>query len=107
MVVKYQPGQEFKTHVDYFDPQEDEKAIENGGQRIATFFVWLNDLKEDDGGSTTFPRLGLKCIPDQGSALFWWNQYGRTLLSDTEHQGSPLKKGTKYGLNIWIRYPGW
>jgi len=107
MVVKYQQGQEFKNHVDYFDPVEDEKAIEDGGQRIATLFLWLNDLEEDNGGSTTFPLIGLKCIPDQGSGLFWWNQYGDKLLSDTEHQGTTLKKGVKYGLNVWIRFPGW
>ena len=81
--------------------------MRNGGQRIATFFIWLNDMEEEDGGATLFPDLGLKCIPEQGSGLFWWNQRGDILLEETKHCGTPVKKGTKYGMNIWIRYSGW
>lgn len=106
MVVKYEVGEEFKEHVDYFD-EENVSAISNGGQRIATFFVWLNDMEEEDGGATLFTDLGLMCIPEQGSGLFWWNQRGDKLLTKTKHCGAPVQKGTKYGMNIWIRYPGW
>jgi len=106
MVVKYEEGEEFKEHYDYFEAG-DELALDNGGQRIATFFVWLNDLEEDSGGETEFTELGVKCIPDKGCALFWWNQIGESLIPETAHRGCPVKKGTKYGLNIWVRYPGW
>ena len=104
MVVKYECGEEFQSHWDFFE--EDGSNI-SGGQRIATFFVWLNDMEEEDGGHTEFTRLGLKCVPDKGAALFWWNQRGDEMLEDTEHRGSPVLKGTKYGLNVWIRFPGW
>nr|QBK92312.1 MAG: 2OG-Fe(II) oxygenase superfamily protein [Pithovirus LCPAC304] len=103
MVIKYEVGEEYQEHWDYFE-EEDVGAL---NQRIATFFVYLNDMEPEDGGATVFPRLGLKCIPDRGSALFWWNKYGDQLLEDTKHCGAPVLKGTKYGLNVWIRYPGW
>jgi len=105
MVVKYEEGQEFKNHWDYFE--DEDLSLIDGGQRIGTFFVWLNDLNEEDGGATIFPEIGVKCVPECGSALFWWNQYGETLLKETKHRGEPVKNGTKYGMNIWIRYPGW
>jgi len=106
MLVRYEEGEEFKEHYDYFEAG-DEMALDNGGQRIATFFVWLNDLEEDAGGETEFTELGIKCIPDKGCALFWWNQFGDSLLLETAHRGCKVKKGVKYGLNIWVRYPGW
>lgn len=106
MVVKYEVGEQFKKHYDYFEA-EDESALENGGQRIGTFFVWLNDLEDNSGGETEFTELGLKCIPDKRCALFWWNQYGDNVIPETEHRCCPVKKGTKYVLNIWVRYPGW
>lgn len=105
MIVKYEEGQEFKNHWDYFE--DDDLSLVDGGQRIGTFFVWLNDMEEKDGGATVFSEIGVKCIPECGSALFWWNQFGDTLLKETKHRGEPVINGTKYGMNIWIRYPGW
>ncbi len=106
MVIKYEVGEEYQEHWDYFE-DEDVEALKDGGQRIATFFVYLNDMDPEDGGSTVFPEIGLQCIPERGAALFWWNQYGPDLIQETKHCGTPVKKGTKYGLNVWIRYPGW
>jgi len=105
MVVKYEEGEFFKEHVDYFEGEEVD--VDGGGQRMCTFFVYLNDMEEEDGGATIFPEIGLKSIPEAGSALFWWNESGGRLLSETKHVGEVVKKGVKYGLNVWVRYPGW
>jgi prolyl 4-hydroxylase len=105
MLVKYEEGEYFHEHWDFFEEEELPDRV--GGQRIATFWVWLNDLEEDAGGETCFPQVGLQCSPDKGAALFWWNQRGSELLSSTLHAGNPVKKGVKWGLNIWVRYPGW
>ena len=102
MVIKYEVGEEYQEHWDYFEEED-----VGGRQRIATFFVWLNDMNPEDGGATEFPEIGLQCIPERGAALFWWNQYGSDVLQETKHREAPVKKGTKYGLNVWIRYPGW
>ena len=102
MMVKYEESKEayFGNHVDYFD--SDEVVDVEGSQRIATFFVYLNTLEEEDGGKTEFPQLGVKCRPVKGSASFWWNRKNGKMLPETEHRGNPVKK-TKYGLNVWIR----
>lgn len=105
MLVKYEVGEFFKEHVDYFEREE--IYMDGGGQRIATFFVYLNDMEEEDGGSTLFPEIGLKSIPEKGSALFWWNESDGRLLTETKHAGEVVKKNVKYGLNLWVRYPGW
>lgn len=105
MLVKYEEGEYFKEHVDYFE--EEELKVDGGGQRMCTFFVYLNDMEEEDGGATVFPILGIKSIPEKGSALFWWNESGGCTLPETEHLGETVKHGVKFGLNIWIRYPGW
>lgn len=109
MIVKYEPGQEYYDHHDYF---LNKAQIKDGGQRIATFFVYLSDVEE--GGNTEFPRLGISSPPRKGDALFWWNgvflrerNYFGPMLVKTEHRGTPVEKGTKYGLNVWIRSKGW
>lgn len=108
MVVKYGTGQEYEDHHDYFRPHHKE-IIADGGQRIATFFCYLNSLEPDAGGETEFPLIDVKTKPSKGTAVFWWNMKpSGKLLSKTLHQGNPvLGDITKYGLNIWIREHGW
>ena len=116
-VVRYQPGQQYKHHYDFFIPNAvgTEGALQNGGQRYLTFFVYLNDLptpiqskKESTQhlhGYTDFPKLSLKIQPQQGAAVFWMNVDPETGQEDyrTYHAGMPPLEGTKYGLNVWIR----
>lgn len=107
MVVRYEVGQEYYNHHDYFK-SADKDLIKEGGQRIATFFCYLNSLDEGDGGETEFPEIGVKVKPSKGTAVFWWNEDPRgNPLEKTLHRGNPIKKGVKYGLNIWIRDEGW
>lgn len=105
MAVKYEKGEEYYNHHDYFEPNN----VLNGGQRLGTFFCYLSSLKRDDGGETEFPKLGIKSVPRRGTALFWWNVDGNGKVIDkTLHRGNPLKTDKiKYGLNIWIREKGW
>ena len=106
MVVRYRYGEKFDAHYDYFEDHEI-GVLDNGGQRIYTFFVYLNTLHEGEGGETEFPKLGIKSKPRRGDAIFWENKSSKTgkMQQDTLHSGNPVtKKGvTKYGLNIWIR----
>ena len=59
---KYEIGQEFKQHTDYFEPKTAEFLPNTGerGQRTWTFMIYLNSTPE--GGATRFPRLGDKYI---------------------------------------------
>jgi hypothetical protein len=106
MMVRYRTGQKFKSHVDYFTPEEI-GVIDTGGQRIYTFFIYLNTLHGDQGGATEFKYLGIKSKPRKGSCLFWHNQNLKTgeMIPETEHSGNPVTAEgvVKYGLNCWIR----
>lgn len=105
MVVKYDINEQYYNHFDFFEPEHTEQ-LASGGQRIATFFIYLNE--PEAGGSTEFPRLGINARLKQFGALFWWNMaLDGTLQRDTEHRGNPVTKGRKFGMNIWIREKGW
>ena len=108
MAVRYKKGEKFNKHVDYFDDHELGK-LDNAGNRVSTFFVYLNSLEKEDGGETHFTKLGLKSRPKKGDALFWYNKDFETgeYLPTTEHEGKPvLTNKLKYGLNVWRRSPG-
>jgi prolyl 4-hydroxylase len=99
-VVHYKAGQEYKYHYDYY-PKDYEK--EAGSQRVYTFFVYLNDLNDDQKGGTEFPELHLTIKPCKGTAAFW-----RNTKEEGEgdprmlHAGLPVAYGEKWGANIWI-----
>jgi len=102
MCVRYKKGEYFGKHVDYFQEHE----IDSSGQRIATFFVYLNTINKGDGGETEFTKLKIKSRPKKGDAVFWYNKNFKTgeMIPETEHQGNPVTGDImKYGLNIWIR----
>jgi len=112
-VVRYEPGQQYKPHYDYFDAAElgAVKSLELSGQRMYTFFVYLNDLAEEEtGGQTCFPLLDNLCIqPRCGNAVLWrnLNVEDGEVNDKTLHAGKPPIRSIKYGLNIWIRQKPW
>jgi len=69
-LVRYEPGQQFKWHLDGVPKAQ----LENGGQRLATTLVYLNDLEDElvGAGATTFRELGLKVVPRKGMALLFF-----------------------------------
>ncbi|CAE8675780.1 unnamed protein product, partial [Polarella glacialis] len=89
-MVRYGPGQFFKTHHD-------------GRFRPKTVFIYLNDLPPDDGGETLFPRLGFKVVPRRGCAVMWSNILGPQVDDQRlVHQGLPPKTSVKYGVNCFF-----
>lgn len=106
MVVKYHKGEQYYNHHDYFKPSQYDKSV---GNRIATFFCYLNSLELGEGGETEFPKIGVKSKPSRGSSIFWWNKNASgKMLKDTLHRGNPIVgEKIKYGLNIWIRKNGY
>ena len=56
---RYNEGQQFKDHHDYFHISENYWQLEalNGGQRSWTAMVYLNEPEE--GGATAFPPTGI------------------------------------------------
>lgn len=105
-VVRYDVGQEFKPHLDQFDTSTDvgKREVRSGGQRGATFLVYLNEPAA--GGATVFPEVGLSVLPKARAAVFWRHQLpnGRT-DPRTLHGGAPVTRGRKYAMNCWLRLP--
>jgi prolyl 4-hydroxylase len=102
---RYEIGDEFKAHTDYFEPYELEKfSTPAWGQRHWTFMVYLNE--PGGGGDTTFAHLGLSIKPRTGRALVWNNLLpdGET-NPDTLHHGTPVTSGSKAIITKWFRRP--
>jgi prolyl 4-hydroxylase len=102
-VVRYYPGQKFDAHHDFFQHMSG-----TAGQRYATILVYLND--DFEGGETAFPKCKVVAKPITGDGVCWYNCYvngddGRCYcLGSSLHQGQPPSRGTKYALNIWLRF---
>ena len=104
-VVHYSVGQQYQLHVDHYTDRDvrDASVLEpGGGNRLVSMFVYLSDCEE--GGHTCFPTVGVDEPPVCGGALLWHNIDKRGLLdARTLHPGEPILKGSKWGMNIWLR----
>jgi prolyl 4-hydroxylase len=101
-VLRYDVGQEYRKHYDYFNPDRETTPhhIKRGGQRIATFLMYLNT--PDGGGETTFPHAGISVCANEGNALLF--RYDTpTPATKTLHCGEPVTSGVKWVATKWIR----
>ena len=104
-LLRYEPGQYYVQHHDYIDHQLERPC----GVRILTFFLYLNDVcdeedKSECGGGTAFPELNITVQPKKGSALLWpsvLNDKPNEKDERTDHEALAVKKGIKYGANAW------
>ncbi len=104
---RYDVGQQFKAHTDYFEPGTSEYFRFAGGRgnRSWTFMVYLNDV--DGGGATRFVALDHAFEPTKGRALAWNNLYpDGTVNPDTLHAGLPVTAGHKIIITKWFRTRG-
>jgi prolyl 4-hydroxylase len=106
-IAHYVPGTFFKSHHDYFDPRYAgaERTLNRGGNRVATFMIYLNSIPEGYGGETYFNKAGMSVRPDIGKACLWYNLYpDLTVDKSTEHEGrTPKEPYDKWIATIWIR----
>ena len=71
-ITRYEGGQEYSEHNDCppLDSSEASAAfLAQGGQRVATVLVYLNDVAR--GGETSFSKLGYACTPRKGRCLLF------------------------------------
>lgn len=103
-VAHYQVGGYFHGHFDYFEPnyEGNKAALADGGQRVKTFMVYLNDVEQ--GGETYFPALPQIFKPKKGMALMWDNVLpdGRVDPS-SYHSAEVVMKGEKWIFTKWLR----
>lgn len=100
-VMRYNEGEEYKPHFDYFDPTiAGSKSHIVNGNRVATMIVYLSDVAA--GGSTVFPAINLHIVPKKGTALFF-SYDTPTAASMSLHGGSPVVRGQKWIATKWMR----
>lgn len=126
-LVRYDPGDRFRLHYDWFPSHTSKKEITGNGtdrlyNRLSSIFVYLVD--DCVGGETYFPEIqgvsaaadgekfsrtdagkGLLVKPKRGNAVFW-NQIQMNGTGDPRvlHAGLPIKSGIKIGMNMFSTY---
>jgi hypothetical protein len=103
-VLHYDPGQEFRRHVDFLDANLPRLAEELArfGQRLATCLIYLNE--DFDGAETEFPVLALRWKGKIGGAILFWNvEPSGALDRRTMHAGRPPTRGEKWLLSQFVR----
>lgn len=114
-LVRYLPGQFFGVHHDMGDLLEDDQVLLPRKhlavkRRLVTLFAYLNDLAEDQGGCTYFPKCEhFRVRPKKGMAVLWSNVDSNGYPDpNTIHAGEKVisksddENAIKYGLNIWV-----
>lgn len=105
---RYDIGQEFKAHTDYFTPggADFEKFCGESGQRTWTFMIYLNDVEA--GGATRFKVIGKTFQPEAGKLLCWNNaRPDGSVNPNTLHHGMKVRRGVKYVITKWYREKPW
>ncbi|WP_057883625.1 prolyl hydroxylase family protein [Tsuneonella troitsensis] len=105
---RYDVGQEFKAHTDYFEPGgiDFNRYCSVAGQRTWTFMVYLNAVEA--GGGTRFGVPKKIIQPEPGKLLAWNNRRpdGRP-NPNTLHHGMKVRRGVKYVITKWYRERPW
>jgi prolyl 4-hydroxylase len=104
-IVRYRKGQEFSWHYDEVPAPQ----LSNGGQRVATLLVYLNDISGGCGGGTTFRDLTntatpLVMQPKSGSALLFFPAFRDGRPDDrTLHKSEVMTcDDEKWIVQMWV-----
>ena len=102
-VVRYKTGDYFDWHEDALPPQQARRPT-NGGQRVATVLVYLNDMGASEGGATEFRDLPVSISPVQGKAVLFFPAFADgTPDPRTVHAGKPVTGAdSKWVAQLWI-----
>lgn len=106
-IVHYSETQQYKPHYDGWelDTEKGRNRTANGGQRLLTVLMYLNEV--DGGRSTNFPKLRLEVEPIPGRMVIFHNSVqkrGRDHLHKKAlHGGMPVEDGEKWACNLWYR----
>lgn len=97
-IVRYRTGEEFSWHYDEIPSMQ----LSNGGQRLATLLVYLNDLEEERGGGTVFRDLTPPInVIDGGNDVDNGRTTSKSRSSKRKNKGSAKSKSnTKQQLTV-------
>mmetsp|Transcript_11389 Transcript_11389/g.32339 ORF Transcript_11389/g.32339 Transcript_11389/m.32339 type:complete len:313 (+) Transcript_11389:278-1216(+) len=120
-VLEYLNGQQFNAHYDYIDNPANCARVD-GGQRLATFLMYLSTVPDSGGGETCFPKAmgkvwgkpwstcaqGSKAVkPRKGDALLFFNvNLDNSKDTSALHKACPTTEGIKYTAVKYLKmYP--
>lgn len=120
-VLRYEKGQKYDQHTDYFDArfyEQDPETLENikhgEKNRLITVLWYLSNIT--DGGQTVFPKAfgdrpanssdcsaGLRVTPIKGSVVVFYSLTADGGLDPySVHGACPVGEGVKWAANKWI-----
>lgn len=105
---RYETGQEFKAHTDYFEPNNPDyqRYCAVAGQRTWTYMVYLNNVKA--GGATRFKAIDKIVQPECGKLVLWNNRRPDGSPNPaTLHHAMKVRQGHKYVITRWYRERPW
>ena len=89
---RYQSGQHFQSiHA--------ERSNIGTIHRVFAWMTYLNDVNEEDGGSTVFSHYDLEIQPKKGLTLIWPAEWTHA------HKGNLLHENSKYIITGWMHFP--
>lgn len=112
-IIRYRPGQQYQPHVDSFSAAQiqrnSEELGDHGGQRIATFLVYLT--APEAGGETVYEQAGLEVRGEAGMGVLHYNVTPDGAPDPASlHSGKPVVSGEKWLWRSTLRehslYPG-
>mmetsp|Transcript_5800 Transcript_5800/g.6297 ORF Transcript_5800/g.6297 Transcript_5800/m.6297 type:complete len:261 (-) Transcript_5800:120-902(-) len=98
---KFEKGQGYGSHVDFFHGDDAKRFIGEQGQRMASVVVFLST---PEGGELIFEDVKVKVAPVKGTAVLYYN-----LIADgkdeplSKHEDARVTSGTKYTITKWLR----
>ncbi|MFE5320248.1 2OG-Fe(II) oxygenase [Paenibacillus sp. NPDC056579] len=106
-VARYGVGGRFGAHLDTYDLSSvaGKRFYEEGGQRLYTALMYLNDVEQGNGGETYFPNLNFEVAPTEGTLLLFHNCYPNSATPHplSMHGSRELKTGEKWIATLWFR----
>ena len=98
-IVHYRHSQEYRPHTDYFTEEQlrinREQYADTGGQRLATFLLYLQP--PDEGGETRYVSPDLTIQGRTGLGVLHYNvTEAREPDEASTHVGMPVKSGEKW-----------
>lgn len=102
---RYEQGQFFKSHVDYFSKSDYDKNCLSSGNRTFTFMIYLND--NFNGGTTNFKHLNMEIVPKAYKGVVWNNLQHGIPNEYMHHSGEEVTNGVKYIITSWWRENVW
>ncbi|HEU4617649.1 MAG TPA: 2OG-Fe(II) oxygenase [Gammaproteobacteria bacterium] len=103
-ILHYETGEQITNHFDFVNPRLPDyaKIIEERGERIITFLLYLND--DYEGGETGFPELGFKHKGTRRGGLFFTNALPTGGPDERMvHAGLPPTRGEKWIVSQFFR----